>query len=74
MTTATDDRLLTTAEVAERCRVSESTARYWRMISYGPASFRVGRRVVYRAGDVESWLEQLRAEAAAAPRDGSGAA
>ena len=63
MTTPTDDRLLTTAEVAERCRVSESTARYWRMIGYGPASFRIGRRVVYRAGDVESWLEQLRAAA-----------
>ncbi len=31
MTAATDDRLLTTGEVAERCRVSDSTARYWRM-------------------------------------------
>src|SRR6266571_1470931 len=35
MTAATDDRLLTTGEVAERCRVSDSTARYWRMTGYG---------------------------------------
>ena len=62
MTIATDDRLLTTGEVAERCRVSDSTARYWRMIGYGPASFKIGRRVVYRAGDVEAWLASLRAE------------
>jgi predicted DNA-binding transcriptional regulator AlpA len=62
MTIAIDDRLLVTAEMAERCRVSESTARYWRMIGFGPASFKVGRRVVYRAGDVEAWLGKLRAE------------
>lgn len=71
MTTATEDRLLKTAEMADRCRVSESTARYWRMIGFGPPSFKVGRRVVYRAGDVEVWLGKLRAEQAAS---GDGAA
>ncbi len=27
------------------------------------ASFKIGRRVVYRAGDVEAWLGQLRRKA-----------
>jgi excisionase family DNA binding protein len=58
MTTATDDRLLTTAEVAERCRVSDSTVRYWRAIRYGPPSFRVGRRVLYREAAVREWLDE----------------
>jgi prophage regulatory protein len=60
MTTATEDRLLKTTEMAERCRVSESTARYWRMIRFGPPSFKIGRRVVYRAGDVEAWIAERR--------------
>ena len=60
MTTATDDRMLTTADVAERCRVSDSTVRYWRATGYGPPSFRVGRRVLYRAEDVTTWLDTLR--------------
>jgi excisionase family DNA binding protein len=65
MTTATDDQMLTTAEVAERCRVSDSTVRYWRATRYGPPSFRVGRRVLYRAEDVTAWLDTLRAAQAA---------
>lgn len=65
MTTATDDQLLTTAEVAERCRVSDSTVRYWRATGYGPPSFRVGRRVVYRETAVREWLDSLQAAAAA---------
>jgi predicted DNA-binding transcriptional regulator AlpA len=62
MTTAADDRLLTTAEVADRLRRSESTMRYWRMIHFGPANFSIGRRVVYRAGDVEAWIAEQRRE------------
>ncbi|MGQ0842535.1 MAG: helix-turn-helix transcriptional regulator [Sporichthyaceae bacterium] len=46
---------LTTREVAERFRTAESTVRYWRSIDYGPAGVRVGRRVLYRASDVEAW-------------------
>lgn len=65
MTTATDDHLLTTAEVAKRCRVSDSTVRYWRATGYGPPSFRVGRRVVYREAGVREWLDSLQAAQAA---------
>jgi predicted DNA-binding transcriptional regulator AlpA len=61
MTTATEDRLLKTTEMADRCRVSESTARYWRMIGFGPRSFKVGRRVVYSASDVEAWIAERKA-------------
>ncbi len=59
-----DDELLTTAEVAAITRAPASTVRYWRHLGTGPASFRVGRRVVYRRGDVAQWLrDQQAAEA-----------
>ena len=51
---------LTTSEVADLCRTSAETVRYWRHIGKGPASFKVGRRVLYAAGDVETWLAGLR--------------
>lgn len=50
--------LLTTAEVAEMCRTSVETCRYWRWQGTGPRSFKVGRRVLYKAEDVEAWLAQ----------------
>ena len=58
MTIAADDHLLITTEMAGRCRVSDSTARYWRMIGYGPKSFKLGRKVVYRASEVEAWIAE----------------
>lgn len=48
--------LLKTAEVAEFCRVSESTVRWWRHAKTGPPSFKVQGAVRYRRADVESWL------------------
>jgi predicted DNA-binding transcriptional regulator AlpA len=50
--------LLTTAEVATRCRTTASTVRYWRHTGYGPAGFKLGRRVVYRQDEVERWLNE----------------
>lgn len=50
------DDLLTTAEVALIVRAPISTLRHWRYIGTGPKSFRPGRRVVYRRGDVTAWL------------------
>jgi hypothetical protein len=35
-----------------------STVRYWRHVGFGPASFRLGRRVVYRRHEVARWLEE----------------
>ena len=34
-----------------------STLRYWRHIGYGPKSFKIGGRVVYKLEDVEQWIE-----------------
>jgi excisionase family DNA binding protein len=51
--------LLTVAEVAEPTRLSVGTLRYWRHAGTGgPASFKLGRRVMYRRADVEKWLEE----------------
>lgn len=52
----TADVLLSTAEAAERLGVVEGTLRKWRHLNTGPASFRVGGRVKYRAAAVDAWL------------------
>lgn len=59
-----EDELLTTAEVAALARAPISTVRYWRHIGFGPVSFRLGRRVLYRRCNVSQWLEDVRAEQA----------
>lgn len=51
-------RYLTTAEVAELCRTSPETVRWWRYVNKGPRSVRPPgmRRVLYAVEDVEAWL------------------
>lgn len=52
--------LLTITEVSELTRMPVATLRFWRHKGTGPRSGRVGRRVVYRAQDVDAWIaEQL---------------
>lgn len=48
--------LLTTSDVSLLTRAPLSTVRYWRHCGTGPPSFRLGRRVVYRREDVETWI------------------
>lgn len=48
---------LTTNEVAELCRTSPETVRYWRHNKRGPRSLKVGRRVLYPAAEVRAWIE-----------------
>jgi Helix-turn-helix domain len=55
-------RYLTTVEVAEICRTSPETIRWWRHVGKGPASFKVGRRVLYPAAELELWLAGLLAD------------
>ncbi|MGQ7297017.1 helix-turn-helix transcriptional regulator [Quadrisphaera sp. KR29] len=50
---------LLTREVADLLRTSESTVRYWRYTGDGPASVKVGRRVLYRREAVLAWLAGL---------------
>ncbi len=56
------ERLLTVEEVAEWLGVPVGTIYAWRYRSTGPASYKVGRHVRFRRGDVERWLEDLRTE------------
>lgn len=48
-----------TKEVAAYFGASEETVRYWRHTGRGPASVRVGRRVLYKRSDVVAWFDQL---------------
>lgn len=63
--------LLTTAQVAELTGIPAATLRFWRFNSTGPASFRLGRRVVYRSEEVTRWLAE---EEARTTKGGNGAA
>jgi hypothetical protein len=51
------DELLTISEVAAIVRAPIATMRYWRHLGTGPRSFRLGRRVVYRLGDLRAWID-----------------
>jgi predicted DNA-binding transcriptional regulator AlpA len=50
--------LLLLPEVARLSRLSESTIRWLRHQGRAPAGFRLGRRLVFRRGEVEAWLRQ----------------
>lgn len=57
---------LTTAEVAAMLRAPAETVRYWRHVGKGPRSFKIGRRVLYAAEDVQTYIENARKAGAAA--------
>ena len=50
--------LLTITEAAAILRTPVATLRYWRYLGTGPRSFRLGRRVLYRADDLHTWIQQ----------------
>jgi predicted DNA-binding transcriptional regulator AlpA len=52
-----DHELLTITEAADVLRAPLATLRYWRHLGTGPRSFRLGRRVVYRRGDIDAWID-----------------
>lgn len=54
---------MTTAEVAELFRTSVESVRYWRFIGTGPASIKIGRRVLYARDDIEAAIVAARTEA-----------
>ena len=59
-------KYLTIAEVAEMLRMPVESVRYWRHIGKGPASFKLGRRVLYAIEDVEAFVDAARKASAAA--------
>jgi excisionase family DNA binding protein len=59
-------KYLTLSEVAEMLRMPVETVRYWRHVGKGPASFKLGRRVLYAIEDVEAFVDAARKASAAA--------
>jgi predicted DNA-binding transcriptional regulator AlpA len=47
-----------TQAVSALTGVDAATLRYWRHADTGPASFKLGRRVVYRRSEVERWIAE----------------
>ena len=56
-------------ELASETGIAPATLRYWRGEDFGPASFKLGGRIVYRRDEVDRWL----AEQEAATRRGGDA-
>lgn len=56
----TNTNMLRIEQVSERTGVPVATLRYWRYQGTGPASFRLGRRVVYDAAEIERWINEQR--------------
>ncbi|WNG79955.1 helix-turn-helix domain-containing protein [Mycobacterium sp. ITM-2016-00316] len=52
---------LSTDEAADYAGIPASTLRYYRHIEVGPASYKVGSRVVYDRVDLDSWLDAQKA-------------
>ena len=62
-----EPQLLTITEAAELLRAPVATLRYWRHLGTGPRSFRLGRRVLYRADDLRNWVDAQHGQVANDP-------
>jgi predicted DNA-binding transcriptional regulator AlpA len=49
---------LSTNQVSQETGIPAATLRYWRHADHGPASFTLGKRVVYRREEVERWIAE----------------
>lgn len=63
---------LTMDDLTEALHVPRGTLYYWRHAGKGPASFKAGRKVLYRRADVQKWIDEL--ERSEGSRTGSDAA
>lgn len=61
------DDLLTPPDLARKLGVAKQTLAVWRLKGTGPAFYRAGSRILYRAADVESWLTARRRVNTCAP-------
>jgi excisionase family DNA binding protein len=50
-------KLLTTEAAAEYLHISPRSLIRWRVERRGPPAVRVGRKIMYRASDLEAWLD-----------------
>ncbi|MBB4856272.1 putative DNA-binding transcriptional regulator AlpA [Mycobacteroides chelonae] len=53
-----DREIIATQEVSAMTGLPKGTLRYFRSTNQGPASFTLGRRVVYRRAEVERWIAE----------------
>lgn len=51
---------LTVAELADYLRVSAHSVRHWRKRGYLPPAYLLGTRVVWRRGEIDTWLKGKR--------------
>ncbi len=51
-----DDEIIGTPAVSKMTGLPVGTLRYFRSTNQGPASFTLGRRVVYRRSEVLRWI------------------
>ena len=56
--TLTEERFLTVPELAALFRIAESTVHDWRYRGVAPRGIRVGRAVLFKESDVQSWLSE----------------
>jgi predicted DNA-binding transcriptional regulator AlpA len=56
--------LVSLEQASRQYGIPRSTLYAWRYERRGPRSFRLGRRVFYTLGDLESWIAQARDAAA----------
>lgn len=56
--TTTQDRLWSTAQLAEHLGVPVKTIHQWRYLQKGPRGFRVGRHLRFRPADVRAWVDE----------------
>jgi len=66
----TESRFLTPDEVAERYRggISTGTLRNWRAMRIGPSFVKIGKAVLYPAGELDAWDEKNKVQCRAAKR------
>lgn len=56
-----NDEIIGTDQVSTMTKIPKGTLRYFRHSNQGPASFTLGRRVVYRRSEVERWIAEQEA-------------
>ncbi|WP_336524244.1 helix-turn-helix domain-containing protein [Mycolicibacterium fortuitum] len=54
----TENEFIDTGTVSQITGLPPGTLRYFRSTNQGPASFTLGRRVVYRRSEVERWIAE----------------
>lgn len=57
-----DREILTTREVSAEYPFAEGTLKYWRGANQGPASFVVGKRILYRRSEIERFIAEKEKE------------